>query len=173
MPRSKGNPHMAKPDGATERSAGERSEPARSAVAPSARSSGEGADRSETEVSARPTRRQFTAEYKARIVREADACEESGAIGALLRREGLYSSVLSKWRRLRDDGEIAGLTPKKRGPKAEPSNALRSEIEQLKKRNAKLEARLKHAEAIIDIQKKVAAMLGIPLNHPETEGDDS
>lgn len=173
MPRSKGKQLMAKPDGATERSAGERSEPARSAVAPSERSADEGSDFPETEVSARPTRRRFTADYKARIVREAEACKESGAIGALLRREGLYSSVLSNWRRLRDEGEIAGLTPKKRGPKAEPSSPLRSENEQLKKKNAKLEARLKHAEAIIDIQKKVAAMLGIPLNHPETEGDDS
>lgn len=173
MPRSKGNPEMAKPDGATERSAGERSEPARSAVAPSDRPVVEGAVLPETEVSSRPTRRRFTAEYKARIVREAGLCSEKGAIGALLRREGLYSSHLVTWRHLRDQGEIAGLTPKKRGPKAEPSTALRSEIEQLKKRNAKLEARLKHAEAIIDIQKKVAAMLGIPLNHPETEGDES
>jgi transposase len=120
---------------------------------------------------ARARRRTFTAEFKQRIVREADAALASGqegAVGALLRREGLYSSHLVEWRRLRDAGELAGLTPKKRGRKSS-KNALAEENERLRRRVAKLEAELQKAETIIDVQKKLAALLGETLAEPTEE----
>jgi transposase-like protein len=119
----------------------------------------------------RPVRRRFTAAYKARIVREADTCTQVGQIGALLRREGLYASHLGKWReRLREGGE-ASLAEAKRGrkPKRTP---VEVENERLRKQNARLEQRLKQAETIIEIQKKVSEILGIPLaGIDESEGD--
>lgn len=103
----------------------------------------------------RPKRRTFTAEYKQRILREADAALMAGvegAIGELLRREGLYSSHLTEWRRQRDEGERAGLTPRKRGRKAtRPAHA--DELARMQRRVAHLETELKKAEAIIDVQK--------------------
>jgi transposase-like protein len=124
------------------------------------------------EVLERPVRRRFTAGYKARIVREADTCTEAGQIGALLRREGLYASYLGKWRqRLREGGEAA-LAEAKRGrkPKRTP---VEIENERLRKQNARLERRLHQAETIIEIQKKVSEILGIPLTRiDEREGDD-
>lgn len=122
------------------------------------------------EVLERPTRRRFTAEYKQRVVREADRCREPGEIGALLRREGLYSSILTAWRRqLRTHG-VAGLKAKRRGPAAKPKPSAR-EI-QLEREKRQLEKRLAKAEAIIAFQKKVHGLLGIPLKNLELDEDD-
>ena len=120
----------------------------------------------------RPLRRTFTAEYKQRILREADvaaASGEEGAIGALLRREGLWSSHLTSWRRLRERGELAGLKPKKRGPKPVPKNLLTDENERLRRQNARLQSELDKAKVIIDVQKKLSTLLGIPLPEDPTE----
>jgi len=110
-----------------------------------------------TEVVAKAKRRQYTAEYKLRILQEVDACERLGEIGALLRREGVYSSSLSNWRRQRERGELEGLSPQKRGPKPDPQAV---ELARLKRENERLRERLRQAEVIIDVQKKVAQMLG-------------
>jgi transposase len=107
------------------------------------------------EVAEKALRRKFTAEYKRRILKEADACTEQGQIGALLRREGLYSSNLSLWRRQIDEG----LVPKKRGPVARTPDPNARRIAQLEKDNARLIHKLKKAELIIEVQKKVAALL--------------
>jgi transposase-like protein len=120
----------------------------------------------------RPLRRTFTAEYKQRILREADvasASGEEGAIGALLRREGLWSSHLASWRRLRERGELAGLRPKKRGRKPAPKNLLADENEKLRRQNARLEAELEKAKVIIDVQKKLSLLLGITMPESPTE----
>ena len=122
------------------------------------------------EVSAKPARRRFTADDKRRILTLADACIESGSLGALLRREGLYSSNLTAWRRQRDAGTLSALTPKKRGRKATGRDPLRLENTTLRKENERLTSRLRQAELIIDVQKKVSQILGIPLATPE-EGD--
>ena len=117
------------------------------------------------EVVERAQRRQFPAEYKQRIVREADAAlasGEEGAVGALLRREGLYSSHLSSWRTASERGELAGLTPKKRGRKAS-RNPLTPEVERLRRYVARLEGDLEKARIVISVQKKVAALLGNPI----------
>jgi transposase-like protein len=119
----------------------------------------------------RPKRRTFTAEYKLRIVREADdalASGEAGAVGELLRREGLYSSHLTVWRRERDDGELAGLTPKKRGRKPR-ENPLAEEVERLERELAKVKSELHKANAVIDVQKKLAVLLGETLPVPTEE----
>jgi transposase-like protein len=111
------------------------------------------------EVVPRAKRRQFSAKYKLRILTEADQCTQRGEIGALLRREGLYSSHLTTWRRQRDRGQLAGLTPKKRGRKPEPQAA---ELARLQRENEQLKARLEQAETIIEVQKKLSQMLGLP-----------
>ena len=108
------------------------------------------------EVLEKPVRRRFTAEYKRRILAEADACTEPGMLGGLLRREGLYSSHLTTWRRQRDEGALAGLTPKRRGRKAKPKNPLADEVARLQRENQRLQEKLRQAELIIDVQKKVA-----------------
>ena len=118
------------------------------------------------EVSAVPKRRRFSADYKARVVEEAETCTEAGAIGALLRREGLYSSQLSKWRALYRSGALQALRDDKRGRKSK-KHPLEDEVAQLRKHNERLSCRLERAETIIEIQKKVASMLGIPLNSVE------
>lgn len=128
----------------------------------------------ETEVSARPSRRTFTAEYKARILDEYEDAKkpgrEPGAVGELLRREGLYSSHLAEWRQGRRQGTLAALS-RKRGRKA-TKNPLADEVERLQRENEKLKAKLAQAEVVIDVQKKVASLLGIPL--PKTpENDES
>ncbi len=123
------------------------------------------------EVSALPKRRRFTAAFKAQVVEEAERCTQSGEIGALLRREGLYSSQLSQWRKLYRAGALQGLRDDKRGRK-KTRNPLADENAQLRKNNARLSRRLEHAEAIIEIQKKVASMLGIPLNSIEHENGE-
>jgi len=121
------------------------------------------------EVLEKPVRRRFTVEYKVRILAEADACTEMGQVGELLRREGLYSSHLSNWRRQRDDGALAGLTPKRRGRKAKPNSSLADENVRLKRENDRLKEQLRQAELIIDVQKKVSEMLNIPLKTPDDE----
>jgi transposase-like protein len=119
----------------------------------------------------RPKRRTYTAEYKKRILEEHDACSQSGEIGALLRREGLYSSLMSEWRRLRAAGADAALTPRKRGRKARVIDAMAQRVADLERENRRLEERLRKAEIIIDVQKKVSQLLGIPLAHPEKGGE--
>ena len=126
--------------------------------------------RPDPEVAATPTRRRFTAENKLRILKLADACTAVGSLGALLRAEGLYASHLTTWRRQRTEGVLSALTPQKRGRKASARHPLRAENETLRKENARLSTRLKQAELIIDVQKKVSAILGIPLETPE-EGE--
>ena len=119
----------------------------------------------------RPKRRTFTAEYKLRLLREADAALASGvegALGELLRREGLYSSHLTEWRRQREAGELAGLAAKKRGPKAK-RNPLTDENARLRRENERLQAELAKANTVIDVQRKVAALLGETLPEPTEE----
>jgi transposase-like protein len=116
-------------------------------------------------------RRQFNAEYKLGIVEEADACQEPGQIAALLRREGLYSSHLSEWRRARREGSLKALA-KPRGPKGRGCDPVTVENEQLRKENARLKQRLEQAETILDIQKKASELLGIPLNSPPNADDE-
>jgi transposase len=122
-----------------------------------------------SELSDRPRRRTFTAQEKLRVLAETDAAADVGGIGAILRREGLYSSTLGEWRRQRDSGALGALTPAKRGPKPAPANPLAAELAQVKRENARLARRLAHAEAIIEVQKKVAALLGIPLAPPDSD----
>ncbi len=122
------------------------------------------------EVQEKPARRRFAAEYKLRILAEADGCTEMGQVGELLRREGLYSSLLSTWRKQREEGVLAGLTPKRRGRKAKPKNPLAEEMARLQRENERLKTKLRQAELVIDVQKKVSEMLDIPLNHPDDEG---
>ena len=124
----------------------------------------------ETEVTEKAKRRTFTAEYKKRILEAADRClasGEAGALGALLRREGLYSSHLTEWRRARDAGGLSALSPKRRGPAARKVNPLERENAELNRKLAKAEARARRAEALVELQKKVSELLGIPL--PESD----
>jgi transposase-like protein len=123
------------------------------------------------EVSEHVRRRTFSAAYKLRILREAEACEGPGEIGALLRREGLYSSHLTSWRRQRDEGALKLMSSQRRGPKPR-KNPLAKQVHQLERENARLQRRLEQAEAIIAIQKKVSELLGIPLNGPRTDEND-
>ncbi len=125
---------------------------------------------SDPEVLERPQRRRFTAKYKLQVLQQADACTEAGEIGALLRREGLYSSHLSSWRRLRASGALAGLTPRKRGRKADPARQQIRRMAELERENQRLRARLAKAEIIIDVQKKVSSLLGIAPNQAPTDG---
>jgi transposase-like protein len=120
-------------------------------------------------VEARPARRRFTAEYKLRILREVDRARGAGEIGAILRREGLYSSHLTTWRRERDRTARAGLTARKRGPKASVTDPR---VRQLERENARLQRKLRQAEIIIHYQKKVSELLGIPLNSPDSDEND-
>ena len=122
------------------------------------------------ELSDRPRRRTFTVGDKLRILAEIDRAP-AGGTAVILRREGLYSSTLSDWRGLRDAGALGGLTSIKRGPKPAPRNPLTAELAQAKRENARLVRRLEHAEAIIAIQKKVAALLGLPL--ATSDSDDA
>jgi len=116
----------------------------------------------DSEVTARPQRRHFPAEYKRSILDQAAAAQDAGAIGALLRREGLYSSHLTTWKRQRKQGEIAALTAKKRGPKVVVSPLVKQNRD-LQADVARLTKKLKNAELIIEVQKKVAALLGNPI----------
>ena len=119
-----------------------------------------------TEVIAKAKRKQFSAAEKLRILREVDACQGSGEIGALLRREGIYSSYLTTWRRQRERGELDGLAPQRRGPKPDPQA---EEIARLKRENERLQKRLEQAELIIDFQKKAAQLFGGTLETPDRD----
>ena len=123
----------------------------------------------EVEVLAKAERRRFTVEYKRRILQEADACKQPGELGALLRQEGLYSSHLATWRAARSRGELSGLSSKKRGPKAKSPHPDAKRILQLERENRRLRARAERAEALVELQKKVAALLGNELP-PSNEG---
>ena len=147
-----------------ERSPGSRSE--------SGRSGGDSANGraptevvvAETETLERPKRRTFTAEYKLRILQEADAANIPGAIGALLRREGLYSSLLTAWRQERSAAALASLSSKRRGPQTRKISAEAKRIQLLERENGVLRHRLKQAETIIEFQKKLHDVLAIPLS---------
>jgi transposase-like protein len=115
------------------------------------------------EVVAKAQRRRFSAEYKTRILREADACAGTGRIGALLRREGLYSSHLTEWRKLRAQGALHALAARKRGRKP-VRDARERELAKLSRENARLRRKLAQAEAVIDVQKKLCEILEIPLS---------
>ena len=160
-------------EGGSQWRGGERSEPPRNGEPPSPRQSGDtakgmGRPKAQNhgtpnpEVKEKPVRRRFSAEYKRRILDEADACAEPGEIGALLRREGLYSSHLFSWRRRRDKVLSEGLAAKKRGRK--PVKNPRDEcLTRLERENARLKGRLQEAKLIIEIQKKTSELLGIKL----------
>ncbi len=120
------------------------------------------------EVAAKPTRRRFTAEYKLQILREADSQREPGAIGALLRREGLYSTHLSAWRRERERGALETLRGRRRGRKPDPAHALHQQIAALEAEKQRLQERLRQAEAIIAAQKKLSEILGLAGPPPAT-----
>ena len=121
-------------------------------------------------VPEKAVRRRFTAEYKLRTLREADRSTESGQLGAMLRREGLYSSHLTAWRKQRNEGTLAGLEPKRRGRKTSPDAPLVAENERLQRDNRRLTVRLRQAETIIEVQKKLSEILGIPLPPPDSNG---
>lgn len=122
-------------------------------------------DAASPELSERPRRRTFTAKEKLRILEEADRAPRGG-LGALLRREGLYSSALTEWRRQRDAGALSALTPLPRGPKRAVENRLATDLTASRQDNILLRQRLERAEAIIDLQKKLAELLGMPILPP-------
>jgi len=128
--------------------------------------------RPDPEVLVKAARRHFNAEYKQSILHEVDRCRDEGAIGALLRKEGLYSSHLTTWRRQRDQAVQAALAPHKRGPKP-ARNPWMDEMEKLRRENARLAQQLEKAEIIIDVQKKVSSLLGIPLKDSNGGGMNS
>ena len=116
----------------------------------------------DVQVVAKPRRRTYPAEYKRRILKEADACTAPGTIGALLRREGLYSSLLVEWRRARGRGELAALTPQTRGRKPRPVDPRDRTIAELERQVAQLTGRAERAEILVEAQKNLAALLGRP-----------
>lgn len=135
---------------------------------------GTGRDEEETvpevKVAAKAERRRFTADYKRKVIGEADKCQRPGEIGALLRREGLYWSNLSNWRKQRASGELAGLTAKRRGPARQEKNPLAERVKELERENGRLQRRADLAQGIVELQKKVSAILGIGLaKSPETD----
>ena len=157
--------------GEPEQSGDERSEAPRSGGFPMVERGSSGPPREvpDPEVVARPKRRQFTAEYKLRMLREADGCKGPGEIGALLRREGLYSSHLVLWRRQREEAAQSQLKARKRGPKAKVQDPR---VKQLERENARLQRQLKPVALLLDIQKKAGEILGIPLkNLDDVEND--
>jgi transposase len=147
-----------------ERSENDRSTAAGKTVAPQPPSP----PRPNPEVVADARRRSFTGEYKQRILAELDSATQPGAVGALLRREGLYSSHLSTWRRERQAGILKGLTPLKRGPKSK-RNPQEEEMQKLRRENQRLIEELRKAAIVIDVQKKVGALLGWPLSKADPE----
>lgn len=120
----------------------------------------------DVQVPAKTKRRRFTAGYKLKIVREAEGYKQAGEVGALLRREGLYSSHLADWRRARERGELVNAP--KRGRKAKPVDPSAKRVAELERQNAKLLARAERAEALVELQKKVAALLGNPFPSEES-----
>jgi transposase len=121
------------------------------------------------EVPEKPKRRTFTNEYKRKIVAEAEACTEPGQIGALLRREGIYSSNLSKWRQQQRSGALDGSTPPRRGPEPDPTVPFKKRVAALERENEKLRGELAKAKTIIDVQKKVSCLLGTPTEQIDEE----
>ena len=121
-------------------------------------------------MTSKAKRRRFTAEYKRKVLQEADACTESGQVGALLRREGLYSSHLTTWRQARERGELEGLAPKRRGPAAQEINPLAKELAAERREVARLKAENAKLQIICDVQKKVSQLLGVTL--PTIPEDD-
>ena len=117
----------------------------------------------EVEVLAKAERRRFTAEYKLKVLREADRCKQPGEMGALLRREGLYWSNLTIWRKQREGGELAGLRGNRRGPKQREKSALAERVRELERENMRLKRRAERAEGLVELQKKVSEILGIEL----------
>jgi transposase-like protein len=154
-------------------SAGERSEPKRTegagTTATLVRSASPPLVAGNSEVVAKASRRRFTVDYKLKILAQADACHQTGELGALLRREGLYSSSLALWRHQRQQGILTGLTPRTRGRKPNQQSQLVADNEQLKRQNQKLSKRLQQAEIIIEFQNKLAEALGIPLKGESNE----
>jgi transposase-like protein len=131
-------------------------------------------DRTETngnpEVPEKAKRRRFDAAYKLRVLEEAERCSEPGQVGELLRREGLYSSHLTTWRKQRDEGALQGLGSKKRGRKPKRKDPMALEVERLRRENQRLSERLRQAETIIEVQKKVSEMLG---TSPTSQNDEA
>ena len=117
----------------------------------------------EVEVVAKGERRRFTADYKLKVLREADDCKQPGEIGGLLRREGLYWSNLTNWRKQRERGELVGLSARKRGPQRREKNPLAERVRELERDNLRLKRRAERAEGIVELQKKVSEILGIEL----------
>ena len=155
-------------------SAGERSEPKRAVGVATTAALAQPAGpplvvAGNSEVVAKASRRRFTVDYKLKILDQADACQQPGELGALLRREGLYSSSLALWRHQRQQGILTGLTPRTRGRKPNQQSQLVADNEQLKRQNQKLSKRLQQAEIIIEFQKKLAEALGIPLKGDSIE----
>jgi len=150
------------------RSGGERSDPERRdpvGVVPL-----KGNERPDPEVPVKARRRRFSAQYKKKILEEADGCKgKPGAMGALLRREGLYSSHLTTWRKQREKAELDGLAPKKRGRKAKPINPLARQVRELESETRRLQKQLDKAETIISFQKKLSEMLGISLDQKKND----
>lgn len=120
----------------------------------------------QTKVVAKAKRRKYSAEYKLRILREVEECKGAGEMGALLRREGLYSSLLSKWREQREAGSLAGLSSHRRGPKVD---AQAKELARLQRENQRLQEKLERAELIIEVQKKVVQLFGVTPPEPQTD----
>jgi transposase len=125
------------------------------------------------EVPEKKTRRKFTAKYKLQILKEADACTEPGQLGTLLRSKGLYSSNLTTWRKQRDEGLLDALSPKKRGRKEKEKNPLAPKVAELQRETERLKRKLKRAETIIEFQKKISEILGIPQDPIEEEEKSS
>lgn len=151
----------------------ESTEGARRATGGDSSSGGGSAQTPDPEVHEKRPRRNFTAKYKLRILDEADACTKQGELGALLRREGLYSSNLTTWRKQRQKGLLNALKPKKRGRKRKEVNPLAKKVAQLERENLRLQKKLKQAETIIEVQKKISDMLDMDQNTDENEGSSS
>lgn len=151
--------------GEPERRGDERGEAPRSGGSPAI----ERAAPPDPEVPAKPERRRFSAEYRLRILKQADACKKPGELGALLRREGLYSSLLTNWRRQRDHGTLREMRGRRRGPKP---RSVDPRVKQLEAENRRLQRKLQRAETIITLQKKVAEILGIPLKPLDNDETD-
>ncbi len=128
-------------------------------------------NRPDPEVLEKKPRRRFTAKYKLSILAEVDTCTKPGDIGALLRREGLYYSNIHSWQRQQQKGALKGLAPKKRGRKKHEVNPLAKRVAELERDNTKLAKKLKQAETIIEVQKKISEILGIA--QPESNGENS
>jgi len=157
--------------GDLERRGGERSEAARSggSLIVGRQSLDSVRENPDPEVVEKAKRRRFGAEYRLKVLREADACKAPGELGALLRRQGLYSSLLVTWRRQREAGALREMRNRKRGPKPRPVDPR---VKELEKENARLLRKLKQADTIMAVQKKVAEILGIPLKTLEEDEND-